>query len=210
MAGEPAMTITRPFIATTNDTRSAAAIAIMPALGKLGARVEAFIRNRGPHGASDEEVSEALNMKLDTARARRVELRDAGLVVDTGVRRATHTGRRAVCWVAAHRPSRRPATGPTAAGPTPMAPTARSNPGPLRMTLVPPTPTGCWWCGRSHWWRSIHGAVVCGHCHPPAVPSLVAEWIDADAGREPETQSPSSHTAPVRTGPKRGRQKPLN
>jgi len=37
----------------------------------------------------------------------------------------------------------------------------------------------CYWCGRREWWRSIHGVVVCGHCHPPAVPGLVVEWLDA-------------------------------
>ncbi len=26
-------------------------------------------------------------------------------------------------------------------------------------------------------WRSIHGVVVCGDCHPPATPNLVAEWL---------------------------------
>lgn len=41
----------------------------------------------------------------------------------------------------------------------------------------------CYWCGRREWWWSIHGVVVCRHCHPPADPSLVtdveltsAEW----------------------------------
>ncbi len=38
-----------------------------------------------------------------------------------------------------------------------------------------PTAGPCPWCGRRAWWRSIHGAVVCGYCHPPAVPGLVAE-----------------------------------
>jgi hypothetical protein len=38
----------------------------------------------------------------------------------------------------------------------------------------------CYWCGRREWWRSIHGPVVCGHCHPPAVPGLVAEWLGKD------------------------------
>jgi len=27
-------------------------------------------------------------------------------------------------------------------------------------------------------WRSIYGVVVCGTCHPPAVPRLVAKWIE--------------------------------
>lgn len=28
-------------------------------------------------------------------------------------------------------------------------------------------------------WHSTSGAVICGYCHPPANPSLVAEWIEA-------------------------------
>jgi hypothetical protein len=26
------------------------------------------------------------------------------------------------------------------------------------------------------WWRSVHGAVVCATCHPPAAPHLVRSW----------------------------------
>ncbi len=41
---------------------------------------------------------------------------------------------------------------------------------------VPSRP--CRRCGRSYWWRSTYGLVVCAACHPPAHPSLVAsEWI---------------------------------
>jgi hypothetical protein len=42
-------------------------------------------------------------------------------------------------------------------------------------TPADPAAGPCYWCGRREWWRSIHGAVVCGHCHPPAAPGLVAE-----------------------------------
>ena len=35
----------------------------------------------------------------------------------------------------------------------------------------------CYCCRESRFWRSIHGQVVCGICHPPAHPDLVAEWI---------------------------------
>ena len=50
---------------------------------------------------------------------------------------------------------------------------------PPRSGGIPPDPAAgpCYWCGRREWWRSIHGAVVCGHCYPPAVPTLVAEWL---------------------------------
>jgi hypothetical protein len=27
-------------------------------------------------------------------------------------------------------------------------------------------------------WRSIHGTVICGLCHPPASPALVAAWLE--------------------------------
>ena len=43
----------------------------------------------------------------------------------------------------------------------------------------------CYWCGRRAWWRSIHGAVVCGYCHPPAVPGLVAERLNESATTPP-------------------------
>jgi hypothetical protein len=37
----------------------------------------------------------------------------------------------------------------------------------------------CRACGRSRWWRSIHGVVVCAVCHPPATVDLVAAWLPA-------------------------------
>jgi hypothetical protein len=51
----------------------------------------------------------------------------------------------------------------------------------------------CPWCGRRKWWRSIYGVVVCGWCHPPAAPELVAEWLDgAETGlaQEPAAGRP--------------------
>jgi P4 family phage/plasmid primase-like protien len=46
--------------------------------------------------------------------------------------------------------------------------------------VTPLTPlTPCFACQGTHYWISIHGAEVCGTCHPPSSPSLVAEWVDA-------------------------------
>lgn len=44
--------------------------------------------------------------------------------------------------------------------------------------LTPLTVEGepCFACHGTTFWRSIHGAVVCGTCHPPMSPSLVAKW----------------------------------
>ena len=39
----------------------------------------------------------------------------------------------------------------------------------------------CFACKERHFWRSIYGVTVCGLCHPPASPKLVAEWLDAEA-----------------------------
>lgn len=41
----------------------------------------------------------------------------------------------------------------------------------------------CPWCGHFVWWRSVHGAVVCGECHPPAESRLAVEWIDGLDGQ---------------------------
>ncbi len=37
-------------------------------------------------------------------------------------------------------------------------------------------------CHGTRFWRSVHGVVLCGTCHPPAAPALVAEWIDRPDG----------------------------
>jgi len=82
-------------------TRRAAGESIAGFAGDHRQQVLEFIWNRGPRGATDEEISEALGLKLDTSRARRCELRDAGEVIDGGGRRRTHSGRLAVCWIVA-------------------------------------------------------------------------------------------------------------
>lgn len=37
----------------------------------------------------------------------------------------------------------------------------------------------CRACRERRFWRSIHGVVVCGTCHPPAAPRLVERWLSA-------------------------------
>jgi len=56
---------------------------------------------RGTEGLTDHEASAELGLILDTTRARRVELRDLGLVVDSGARRPSPSGRAATVWVRA-------------------------------------------------------------------------------------------------------------
>jgi len=59
-------------------------------------------------------------------------------------------------------------------------------------------PDKCYWCRRSVFWRSIYRRVICANCHPPAVPSLVAEWIGGD--QNPGTDGHGSRPASFASG----------
>jgi len=65
----------------------------------LRARVFAFIVQQGPHGATDDEGEAALGIKPQTYTPRRGELVALGLVVDSGRRRSTASGRPAAVWM---------------------------------------------------------------------------------------------------------------
>jgi len=67
-----------------------------------------------PAGLTDEEIADVTRLRESTSRARRVELREAGLIVDSGRRRETRSGRRAIVWVP--HPVRFPATRRTCDG----------------------------------------------------------------------------------------------
>lgn len=61
-------------------------------------RILQFIRDR-EHGATDDEMQQALEMAGDSQRPRRIELARAGCIeVREGMTRATRTGRPAVIW----------------------------------------------------------------------------------------------------------------
>lgn len=82
-------------------TSTVAAEAIRGQAAHLRALVLAEITRRGEAGATDEEVQAALGMQGNTQRPRRGELVAAGLVVDSGRRRPTRSGKPAAVWVAA-------------------------------------------------------------------------------------------------------------
>jgi hypothetical protein len=87
-----------PYI-RQSETSKAAAAAIGGASRTLRQAVLNFIRSRREHGACDFEIAEALVMSANTARPRRIELRNAGVIVDSGRTRLTRSGRVAVVWV---------------------------------------------------------------------------------------------------------------
>lgn len=78
-------------------TSMAAADAIGGRLNTLQRSVVAFLRSRGDHGATDEEIAVGLEMNPSTARPRRIELVRRGLVVEAGTRKAM-SGRYAMAW----------------------------------------------------------------------------------------------------------------
>ena len=104
----------------TAETRREAGRSIDAHLQRLQAAVLGFVEERGPRGATDEEIRLGLELSGDTARARRCELRDAGLIVDSGRRRKTRTGRRAVVWVSAATGARARPDQPPVATPAPI------------------------------------------------------------------------------------------
>ncbi len=81
------------------DTRAASARRIAPLVGDMLHQVRRFVDGRGVYGATDEEIRLGLDMRADTARARRCELRDGRLVHDSGRRRPTASGRLAAVWI---------------------------------------------------------------------------------------------------------------
>lgn len=86
------------------DTSTAAAVAIDRAAPRLRGLVYQFIESRGEYGATDQECQLALGLSSQTQGPRRVELERSGHVRDSGNRRPTLSGRRAICWIATGKP----------------------------------------------------------------------------------------------------------
>lgn len=63
-------------------------------------RVLGFIAGRGAAGAIDAEIEAGLGLRAQSVSPRRGELVRLGLVRDSGARRPTPSGRRAIVWVA--------------------------------------------------------------------------------------------------------------
>lgn len=81
-------------------TSTAAAVAITHDAPRLRQLVYEYIASRWTHGATDQECQLALRLSSQTQGPRRVELARSGHVEDSGERRATRSGRKAIVWVA--------------------------------------------------------------------------------------------------------------
>lgn len=82
------------------ETSRAAAEEIKPDANKLRRQVLVFLIKCAVMGATDEDMQDGLDMPGNTQRPRRRELVQARLVVDSGYKRYTHSGRKATVWVA--------------------------------------------------------------------------------------------------------------
>lgn len=82
------------------ETSIEAAEAIAPELKRLQAMVLGAIEEAGSFGRTADEVATRLELTPFTARPRCTELRELGLIEDSGFRRENTSGRRATVWVA--------------------------------------------------------------------------------------------------------------
>jgi hypothetical protein len=87
-----------PYI-SGSETSKKAAISIQSARETLTKKVWRFACQKGAVGFTDEECCGVLAMNPSTQRPRRVELVEVGLVVDSGMKRKTISGREATVWI---------------------------------------------------------------------------------------------------------------
>ncbi len=96
------MSIHDPGTITGTDhpvTSHLAAERVLPHTGTQRFRVLRSLYYALPGGLTDEEMVQELEMNPNTQRPRRVELVDGGWVRDSGNRRNTRSGSRAIVWV---------------------------------------------------------------------------------------------------------------
>lgn len=85
----------------TNDTTSLeAAQKVEPVVTSMRGKVLAFIRSRGTSGATPDEIADALNMLVVTARPRTTELARMGFVRDSHLRRRNCNGNNSIVYIA--------------------------------------------------------------------------------------------------------------
>ncbi len=87
-----------PYVAGS-DTSQSAAESITSDLGRLEALVYKIIASAGLEGRTDDELEVATQLAHQTISARRRTLVLKGRVCDSGHRRRTRSGRKAVVWM---------------------------------------------------------------------------------------------------------------
>lgn len=89
-----------PLFAPWSDAQTSleAARSIEPHVARLERQVMTALSEAGEKGLCDHELEQVTGLQHTTASARRRELVLKGLVVETGERRATPSGRSAKAW----------------------------------------------------------------------------------------------------------------
>lgn len=90
--------------ARPTDTSIAAAESLADGVAGLRRRVLEAIRAAGAIGLTPDEAAAQLELTPFTTRPRFSELREKGLIEDSGLRRANASGRKAIVWWAAETP----------------------------------------------------------------------------------------------------------
>ena len=83
-----------------SETSLAAGLSVAHVRARVQGEVLAFLRARGAHGATDDEVEVALGLSHQSASARRRELVLKGWVFDSGRRRVNRSRRYGSVWLA--------------------------------------------------------------------------------------------------------------
>ncbi|HXH05393.1 MAG TPA: hypothetical protein VNI83_02265 [Vicinamibacterales bacterium] len=83
-----------------SDTSRAAAYSMRDRAPTVRERIYVFMRDRGAYGATRDEVEVALGLRMQTVNGRIAELKAAGLIRETDMKRATRSGRLAHVFVA--------------------------------------------------------------------------------------------------------------
>lgn len=98
-AGEvPASRWAPPSVNTETSRQAAAEIA--PRVSVMQATILARLRACGVSGRTCEELENELSLRHQTCGPRLKELAVSGAIVDTGMRRRTRSGRKAIVWLA--------------------------------------------------------------------------------------------------------------
>jgi hypothetical protein len=90
-----------PPAVSGSDTSEGAAESMDQHAGRLRERVYELIEMAGQVGRTCDELEAATGLVHQTCSARVTELKHAGRIVDSGLRRRTRTGRGATVWTAA-------------------------------------------------------------------------------------------------------------
>ena len=98
-ARHPQNTFTGAPYVVGSDTSEQAARSMKPHSKALKEKILNFILTTGAKGATDDEIETAMNLRHQTASARRRELVQAGKLTESGEKRRTRSGRWAKVWV---------------------------------------------------------------------------------------------------------------